>query len=334
MADVCSSRLQGFPVLVTGAQGAIGNAVSCTLRTQGALVSGMDLVPLVESDSGLFHGYYVSDVREKRNLEKAISDVEVVIHLAAWVHRLPKTREDVSMLYDLNVGATKTICGLCEKAKKRVVFASTVAVYGEEVEGQLNEDSAISPRTPYAKSKLEAEHIVLSIGGVVLRLPMVYGAGDRGNMARMIMAIKKGFFVVPGRGDALHTFVGRWNVARAVLCVISKEAARGRTFLVTDDENIKLGELCDLISDLCGRSRALRVPSALVAGAALLGSGLKRLTLVSVPMEWSSYVKLTRNLTFDGSRIRQELGYRPAKTLRDGLKEEVDWLLNPSLKTV
>jgi nucleoside-diphosphate-sugar epimerase len=201
-----------------------------------------------------------------------------------------------------------------------------VAVYGEEIEGQINEETAISPQTPYAKSKLEAEHIVLSTGGVVLRLPMVYGANDRGNMAKMIKAIKNGRFVVPGRGDSLHTFAGRWNVARAVLCALSQEEARGRTFLVTDDENVKLGELCDIISDLCGRRRPLRVPWLLVAGAALLGSGLKKLTRRNLPIEWSSYAKLTRSLTFDGRKIRQELGYRPVKTLRDGLKEEVDWL--------
>lgn len=313
--------------LVTGIAGSIGEAVATSLSKRGFLVHGYDLAKPPASLDGIVAKIHVGDITDRSALERAIDEVGSVVHLAGWVHAIPRSEQEKKKVFSINHEATRDIARICKQSDTRLVFASTVAVYGDAATGRLTEDTPTSPSNAYARSKLLAEEHVVDAGGTVLRLPMVYGARDRGNMARMIHAIRRGRFVVPGRGRALRTFVGRWNVAAAALCALESDKARGCTYLVTDDEDVTLAKLCDLIAELAGCRRPLHVPSAVVAAAALMGAGLKRLLRRNMPVDWSSYRKLIRDLSFDGHRIRDELGFKPAKTLRDGLQEEVSWLM-------
>jgi UDP-glucose 4-epimerase len=314
-------------VLITGIAGSIGQAVASRLVRDSHRVVGLDVAGLPSNMAGLVSTHNVGSIADNDFLDRALTEADAVVHLAGWVHAVPRNEQEKRKVFSLNHEATGEIARICEQSDKRLVFASTVAVYGDAAAGRLSEDSPARPSTAYGESKLLAERHVLDAGGTVLRLPMVYGAHDRGNMARMIRAIRKRRFVVPGEGKAPRTFAGRWNVAEAIACALENDEARGRTFLVTDDEDTTLAELCDLIAELAGCGRPLRVPSAIVAGAALTGSALKRLLKRGMPVDWSSYRKLARELSFDGSRIREVLGYRPAKSLRDGLEEEVSWLV-------
>ena len=102
----------------------------------------------------------------------------------------------------------------------------------------------------------------------------------------------------------------------------------GRIEFHTDDEDTTIGELCDMISELIGCKKSYRLPTPIVAGAAMAGSILGKLIQRNNLMDWDSFKKITRDLSFDSSRIRDGLGYHPLKTLREGLREEIDWLLS------
>jgi nucleoside-diphosphate-sugar epimerase len=319
--DIVSPRR----VLVTGALGSIGEAVVQTLAMSGDEVVGLD----VREPCGdrPFREFVRADVANTSAVEDALERVQAAIHLAAWVHRDVRSERDRADVFRFNQAPTEWLAARCAAMDKRLVFISTVAVHGENVVGTLTEEAPRRPDTAYAQSKDAGERAVLARGGIVLRLPMAYGAGDRGNMARMIRAVNGGWFVVPGMGEVRRTFVGRWNVAEAVRLALRADIG-SRVFLVTDDETTTLGAVVDLIADLAGKRRPRRVAKPVVAAAALVGSIVAALGGRSMPVSLAAYRKLTRDLAFDGTRIRSELGYRPVRTLREGLEEEVRWCLS------
>lgn len=322
---VTDRNSQPYKVLITGALGSIGDATARILGGTGMEVAGFDSNSPDQNVRKKFTHFSVGDIRDMACLEPAVGRADAIVHLAARVHSIPRSELEVNETFSVNQHATEKLCENCEKRGKRLVFVSTVAVYGSKANGALDENSPVAPDSPYARSKVAAERAVLSIGGFVLRLPMSYGAKDRGNMLRMIRGIDKGYFVLPGRGTAKRTFVGRWNVARAIELAVRAGKEKSGAYLVTDDETITVGDLANMIARLLGVRRPSRVPRPVLAAAAMAGSAISMIARRSMPLEWASYVKLTRDLTFDGTKIRRELGYQPMKSLQEGLKEEIDW---------
>ncbi len=318
--------LQGTRVLVTGVNGCIGRAVVEKLGSHGARIIGMDALQIHKEIHSYIERYIEKDIRDLESLGRLVEEADVVVHLAAYVHKKIETEKDVRAAFSVNQESTEKLSEYCEKKSKGIVFTSTVAVFGEEATGHVSDQTPVAPKTPYGISKARAEQAVLKAGGTILRLPMVYGANDKGNMARMIHAIAKGFFVIPGRGEAKRTFVGRWNVAHAVALAIRAGKSKSGIYLVTDDETVTLAELADKIATMLGVRKPIRVPRALIATAAAGGTMLSKLLRRNMPIDWGSYSKLTRDLTFDGTKIRRELGYSPVKSLDEGLREEVEWV--------
>ncbi|MBC8143799.1 MAG: NAD-dependent epimerase/dehydratase family protein, partial [Armatimonadetes bacterium] len=124
----------------------------------------------------------------------------------------------------------------------RVVYFSTVAVYGEATPPEgITEDAPPAPVTPYAETKLRGETLVTDWAtrtgktSVILRLATVYGARDRGNMARMADAVRRGRFVLPGSGANRKTIVAVETVAQiAVNAAFSEDVPNGLPVVVAD----------------------------------------------------------------------------------------------------
>lgn len=117
--------------------------------------------------------------------DKSFSGYDVVFHVAGIAH-IKETKDNAYKYYDVNRDLVKDIA---EKAKtdnvKQFVFLSSMSVYGL-TKGRITRSTVPNPTTNYGKSKLEAEHIIASLNDetfkvVVLRPPMVYGKGCKGN---------------------------------------------------------------------------------------------------------------------------------------------------------
>lgn len=171
--------------LVTGAAGFLGSALANHLTQLGHAVRGLDdlsagdparLLPNVPLTRG--------DVNDRPKLWSLLQGVDCVYHLAAKVS-VPE-----SVLYPreynaVNVGGTVSLMeAMRDAGVKRVVFASSGAVYGEQAASPLREDLLPNPRSPYAASKLAAEAYVRTIGALVgietlsLRIFNAYGPGQ------------------------------------------------------------------------------------------------------------------------------------------------------------
>lgn len=203
---------------VTGASGFIGSHVCATLAA-----AGHDVVPV-----------------SVRQSVPALDGAQAVVHLA---------RCDFSLTQQ--IGGAAAACGA------RLVFMSSIKVHGEESEALLTGNSPLQPQDDYAVSKVRSEEALRAIARlrlVVLRPPLVYGPGVKGNFLALMRAIDRGL-PLPLAGIANRrsvVYVG--NVADAVLRCLELD---GGTFLLADGAPLSTPQLCRAIGAALGREARL-----------------------------------------------------------------------------
>ncbi|MFH1477908.1 MAG: NAD-dependent epimerase/dehydratase family protein [Verrucomicrobiota bacterium] len=346
---------KGATVLVTGASGAVGPCVvqalckaGHTIRTfsmdkpEGGIQTpdaGRRLAlqspgALCDRDeAGTPDGgvqALVGDVTDPAAVQSAMQGVDAVVHLAALLHIVnppPELREKYERI---NVGGTANVVEAAIKAGvKRVVLASTIAVYGPSDGQILNEDSIPHPDTFYAQTKLAAEKIVLSARnadgrpiGTVLRFGAVYGARIKGNYQRLLRSLARGRFIPIGIGQNRRTLVYDKDVARAVALAVRHPAAAGKIFNVTDGQFHTLSEIITIICAALGRKPPgffIPVGPARIA-AGMVEDGL-RLIGRRAPISRATLDKYTEDIAVEGQRIQDELGFVPHYDLQAGWRD-------------
>jgi UDP-glucose 4-epimerase len=287
-------------VLATGATGAVGPAVVRALIEEGWQVRALvrrdpppDLLPaVVERVRG--------DLLDPASLRRAAEGVDAVLHMAALLH------EQSGDARAMNVDATRTLVDAARG--KRFVFFSTIAVYGPG--GPFDEESPARPATEYARTKLEAEGIVLDAGGIVLRLPAVYGSRMKGHYATLVRALARGTFPIIGMGDNHRTLVHECDLAQAAVLALGAPAA-GRLYNVTDGTTHAMRDIIGAIAAALGKSPPrLRVPLPLVRAAGVI-----------VPKLGARLDKYLEEIRVDSSRIARELRFVPRYDLESGWRK-------------
>lgn len=320
-----SGAVKQRSAFVTGATGCIGSALVARLAREGwrvlALVRDRAQAGFLNQWRNV--EFVEGDLASNERFAAEMRDCEAIFHLAAKVHAAPGTPQEE--FFRINVDGTRqVVASAIENRVRRFVFFSTVAVYAESDE-VLDEASAALPETAYGASKLEAERIVLAspLNSVVLRLPVVYGARDRGNVSKLIEAIKRGRYFVVGDGRNLKSMVAVENVVDAALAVADDERASG-TYLVTDERPYTQAEIAETIAGLLGRSNPRRLPRwpLLLAGRA--ADLVSSLTGIPLPISADRISKLSNNTRFSAARIERELGFKPRVELREGLAEVIN----------
>ena len=264
-------------VLVTGATGAVGPRVVSALHEAGHRVRtlSLDAPPAGAWPSGV--DARLGDVTDPDAVQAAMAGVDGVIHLAALLHIVNPPPELRSRYERINVGGTENVVTVALRAGvTRLVFFSTIAVYGPSAGGVLTEDSPLRPDSFYAQTKADAERIVLAARraddaplGSVLRLGAVYGARIKGNYRRLLLALARGRFLPIGSGKNRRTLVYDRDVARAALIALRHPAAAGGVFNITDGQFHSMDEI---IATLCGslgrRPQRLTLPAGPVRALA------------------------------------------------------------------
>lgn len=319
-------------VLVTGATGAVGPCVVDALCSAGYQVRSFSLDA---PPTGIFPNSVqsiVGDVTDPSAVQSAMHGMDAVVHLAALLHIVNPPPELREKYEKINVGGTATVVEAAVKAGvKRVILASTIAVYGPSNGQILNEDSVPQPDTFYAQTKLAAEKIVLNARGVdgqpigtVLRLGAVYGARIKGNYERLVKALARNRFIPIGNGRNRRTLVYDKDVARAVVLAIQHPSAAGKIFNITDGCFHSLAEIIAAISESLGRKPPrFSVPVGSVRIAAGMIEDAMRLIGRRSPVGRATIDKYTEDIAVEGKRIQTELGFVPRFDLRTGWRETV-----------
>jgi len=319
-------------VLVTGATGALGPRVVGELCKAGYMVHTLStdapqlgLLPdVVEVQIG--------DITNINEVQEAIDNVNAVVHMAALLHIVNPSPNLRPQYKRVNVEGTRIVVEAALKAGvQRLVFLSTVAIYGYGQECLLTEASTPHPDTFYAETKLAAEQIVLAARradgqplGVVLRLGAVYGSRIKGNYQRLVHALARNRFLPIGKGENRRTLVYDKDVARAVLLAVQHPAAAGRVYNVTDGGLHTVNEINRAICTALGRKPpGLHLPVAPVRAAAGLVEDAARLLRRQSPIGRATIDKYTEDVAVDGQRIQTELGFRPAYDLSAGWTDAV-----------
>jgi UDP-glucose 4-epimerase len=214
---------------------------------------------------------------------------------------------------------------------QRVVFFSTIAVYGEATGDVLTEDSPVRPATLYAKTKAEAERIVLAARtaggtpvGVVLRPGSVYGVRVKGNYRRLVQALARRRFVPIGPGSNRRAMVYDKDVADAAVLAATHPAAAGRVYNVSDGEGHTLREIIGAICAALGRTPPRwHVPLWPVWAGVGLFESVARVVGARPLVSRAAIDKYTEDIAVDSRRIRDELGFAPRYDLRAGWREAI-----------
>ncbi|MBA4398204.1 MAG: UDP-glucose 4-epimerase [Syntrophus sp. (in: bacteria)] len=319
-------------ILITGATGAVGPRVVAALHDAGCRIRtlSMDAPPDGLWPDGV--DALIGDITDQAALNSAMRGVDGVIHMAALLH-IVNPPPDLQEKYErINVGGTKNVVEAALKAGvKRLVFFSTIAVYGVSAGGILTEESPTHPDSFYAQTKLDAERIVFAAKradgkslGTVLRLGAVYGARIKGNYQRLLHALSRGRFLPIGRGENLRTLVYDRDVARAALLALEHPDAAGKIFNVSDGAFHTLNELISAMCQALGRKPpGLSLPIGPVRYAAGIVEDAARLTGFSSPITRATIDKYTEDIAVDGSRIQKELGFVPQYDLKTGWEETI-----------
>jgi nucleoside-diphosphate-sugar epimerase len=301
-------------VLVSGANGFVGSALCPYLESKGHTV-----VPLVRRPCGLAGEYIVG---EELSWSYALKDCESVIHLAGRAHIIKdRERDPLHAFRAANVDITLALANRAlEAGVRRFVFMSTVKVNGGVTAPGVSfkADDLPAPQDDYAISKWEAEQGLLEIAKkglevVIIRPPLIYGPGAKGNFASLISWAKKGIPLPLGAIHNKRSLVALDNVVGfAALCADIKASpnAKGQVFLVSDGEDISTTELLQRVAKAYGcLSRLLPVPVKLMhIGAALLGKS-------------SLADRLLGSLVIDDSKAREMLGWLPPVSMDEQLRK-------------
>lgn len=314
-------------VLVTGASGFIGRHLVARLVRQGAVVRA--LVRGAAHPSGWPDGVEVvhGDVRDAVAACAASAGAGTIYHLAGKAHDTAEIG-DSAAYGEVTVAGTETLLGAAlEAGVRRVVFVSSLAVYGPGLDAAPRDETApLRPATAYGRAKLRAEKSVLDFGArtgahvCCLRPATVYGPGAKGNLPRMVGMIDRGLFPpLPDSGNR-RSMVHVDDLVDALLLAASSPAAGGCCFNVTDCRAYGARELYEMICRATARRPPRwRIPLACFRALAAAGDIIGRVRGRRAGFDGQAFEVLFGSAWFSAEHIARELGYRPSHTLEDAL---------------
>ena len=255
----------------------------------------------------------VSEVSTYRELDR-LGPFDAVLHLAAQTSNRVSHEEPERDVLTNALGTLRLVEWLCASGIRRLLFSSSMAVYGHPVHLPVSESNEVKPFSYYGITKLAAEHYIWAnvgrgLDATVFRLFNVYGPGQnmsnlKQGMASIYLAyVLKGEIIpVTGSLDRFRDFVYIDDVVDAWMRVLHDPAAHGRTFNLGTGRSITVRELLNLIIVAAGRDPS-NYPIQEVATHAGDQFGMRA----------------------DASAFMSATGWTPRVPLEDGIRRMTDW---------
>ncbi len=309
-------ELTGTRCLVTGATGFVGRALVSRLRAAGTFVRGIARSASRATDA---HELVAADLAELREDSTAFDGIDVVFHLAAKTHDMADAPGAEAEYERINVEGTRRLLAAASgHSVRRIVFVSSVKVIDEGNDVPATEETTTRPLTPYGRSKLEAERLVIgaasrgAFDAVCLRFPLVYGGGQRGNLQRMIDAIDRGRFPPPPANGNRRSMLHVENAVDALMLAGEHSAAANQVYIVTDASAYSTRDVYEAARAALGREPARwHVPEGMFRALAFGGDLARRVLGRRIGFDSDAFQKLLGSAAYDSTRIQRELGYMP-----------------------
>jgi nucleoside-diphosphate-sugar epimerase len=318
--------------LVTGGTGFVGSHLVRRLLSRGHQVTSLDKNP------GLFDGELRSlgatllsgSVTDAQAVNRAVASCEVVYHLASPFGDI---LQPDAAYWDIEVIGTRNVLEAAKRHRvKRVVHCSTQGVHGSLVQTPGDENSPLAPRDYYCYCKVEGELVCQQfindgLDIVIVRPTSVYGPGDVRGWLKLYRMVAKGWFPMIGKGDTLNHPVYVENLVDILELAATVPEARGRAYLAGDEHPVTLTELVHAVASAVGTSvRVVRWPwYSLALAVAEAVERVAKAAGIRPPVFRRRLSWYKTNRAFRIDRAKQELGYRPRISLREGLSRTANW---------
>ncbi|MBI4019234.1 MAG: NAD(P)-dependent oxidoreductase [Candidatus Aenigmarchaeota archaeon] len=275
-------------ILITGCGGYIGSRLAAFLLKKGHKIVGISRHGMNAS-----FPFYEGDIRDKKLLGTIMSKeyISVVFHLAALLKS-----DDEKETWDINVNGTKSVAmAFSESSAKKIIFASSAKAYGKMDAVPVREEDKLNPRSPYGKSKAEAENVLRGIAGkqvIVFRQTYLYGKGmPAGFLIPDIIRQMDSGAVTLRNADVKRDFIHIDDLIGVYFKAL--ETPVEGTFNIS-----------------CGKSITLRDAAHLLAAAAG-----KKITVKSLDLPEDNQEEL-----LDIEKIKRVLGWDPSVGYKEGFR--------------
>ncbi|WP_417508918.1 UDP-glucose 4-epimerase family protein [Methylophaga sp.] len=300
-------------VLLTGATGFVGKTLLSELKLNNhtCIAAVRNYSPHLPKD---IKQVVTGGLSPDQNWLTALAGIDVVIHLAARVHVMDDNAIEPMRLYKhTNADSTLNLAQQAADAGvKRFIFLSTIKVNGEYslADSPFQEFVEHSPLDPYAASKWMAEQSLIRIARdsemevTIIRPPLVYGPGVKGNFSSMMKWLDKGLPLPLGAVHNKRSLIAVDNLVDFILLCMTHPQAANETFVIADGEDVSISELLVRLGDVMN----------------------KKLWLFPVPVSFMELIakilgkqhvaqRLFGCLEVDISKAREVVGWRPAVSM-------------------
>lgn len=305
-------------ILVTGATGFVGSRLLWLLSEKNFKISAVSR-RLFSGLPSSVNSRMVENIDSDTDWGTILQGVNIVIHTAARVHLLEdKVPDPLSEFRKVNVGGTLNLALQSARAGvKRFIFISSIKVNGEATEPgrPFSEVVDAVPVDPYGLSKYEAEKrlhdlaIETGMEIVIIRAPLVYGAGVRANFKTMMNWLVSGVPLPLGEINNRRSLLALDNLVDFISICITHPAATNQTFVISDGHDLSTPELLRLLGEALGKPACLfRVP---VSWIKLVASLIGKQNISQ---------RLCSSLQVDISKAKNLLNWKPPVSVEEGLR--------------
>ena len=264
----------------------------------------------------------LSDQSTEDDTKTALQGIHAVVHLAARVHVMEDRAADpLREFRRINTEWTERLAkASASHGVRRFVYLSSIKVNGEETSAPFTEQDVPAPQDPYGISKWEAEQALATVSSetglemVIVRSPLVYGPGVGGNFLQLLNILRRGIPLPLALVENQRSLIFLGNLVDVLIRCAQDKRAAGRTYVVSDGEDLSTPELIQRLAKALGvRARLWTFPLPLLR---VMGRVLGRSSMID---------RLLGSLQLDSSKIRRELGWHPPYSVGQGLAETASW---------
>lgn len=325
-------------ILITGATGFIGSRMAQRLHGQGI---GLRLLGRLRNDEERDRaatlkslGLAVQEVDlTEDELASHVDGVDLVIHLAAAQH---EANEPESYFEKVNVQGTRRLLEAAIAANvRRFVYGSTIGVYGQALDGEIDENSRVAPDNHYGRTKLAAEQVVLGHGDrievAIARISETYGPGDH-RLLKLFSGIRKGLFFIIGSGENLHQLVFVDDLVDGLHELGTSSETVGQTVVLAGAEILSTRDMCRHVAAAVGRPlRRLRLPLFPFLIAAILFEQTLGRVGIQPPLHRRRLDFFRKSFYFSPVVRDRLLKWRPSVSFAQGTRLTADWYRDAGL---
>ncbi len=311
--------------LITGAAGYLGTYLRKALRERGQEVRGFDLRAPAACEDGV--QWVTGDIRDPAAVRRACDGAEVVYHLAALI---PQRRATPEVMRAVNVDGTAHVLEAARAVGvRRVVYLSSVEVYGVPAVSPCPEEAPLAPIGEYGRNKVESEGLCLEavrqgLEVSILRPTTIVGPGlDEPFFLGLLRSVRDGKpVVILGRGANRFQLVHGEDVAAVCMVAAEHPAAVGEAFNVGSVDVPSIGRMVEeVLARVGSRSRIVRLP----AGLARVAVGALRL-VGRAPLEPEHMRIALSEYVFSVAKAERVLGWHPRWPQVEAMIETYAWL--------